>query len=184
MTPHLGFVELVGRAERWKFSHRWPASLLKNFTALLLFAGLNGFGNAWDNASEHLKVLIPILNILIFMAYFGKGSLDQGFHRIVHFFSDISRHVGDFIKKLTDNFIPFLVNLIIIGLIITLVKFGTNLFLSIPVIPAFLKEIPFVNEETSLGTLRAFFHQLWVIPVVLKYAAILLNWMFFEDINE
>jgi hypothetical protein len=184
MIPQLGFVELVGRAERWKFSHRWPASLLKNATALILFAGLNGFGNAWENAPEHLKVLIPVLNILIFLAYFGKGSLDAGVNRIILFFSNISRYVGDFINKLTDNFLPFLINLMVIAIIITFLKFGTSLFLSVPVIPAFLREIPFVNDQTSLGTFRTFFHQLWVVPVVLKYAAILLDWMFFEHINE
>lgn len=180
----LGFVELVRRAERWKFKHRWPANSLKFLAAILILSGLDGIGRPWPNADEILEIAVPALNVLMFLAFLGKGSLDVGFQKVLQFFSHITGCVGDFIYRLTSNFLPFLVNLTVIAFIITIVKIATNLFLNFPVIPDFLRSISFVNIETALSTFRAFFHQLWVVPVVLKYSAITLNWMFFEESNE
>lgn len=181
MTPMLGYGQLVKRSDRWTKGNAWPAGLFKNLAAFLLFAGLGGFGTQWQMKTEDFIRVIPVLNVLLFMAYLGKGSLDSGFKRVINFFSNLTQHVGDFLTRLTENIIPFLVNLAIIAFVVTLVKIGVHFLFGLPFVTGFLRGLPFIDNDTPVSVFKAFLNQLWVIPLILKYSAIILDWSFFSN---
>ncbi|MGR3812022.1 hypothetical protein [Jiulongibacter sp. NS-SX5] len=181
MTPILlGYAELVGKADKWTKGNRQPAGLIKNAAALLLFALLGGFGSNWVSRTDEFKWAIDIFNVLLFVAFLGKGSIDLGFEWIVDFFSKLTKHVGDAINRISQNFLPYLINLGIIAFIIGLIKFAITLIFISPVFADILRHLPFIDSETPTSVFKAFFTQLWLIPSILKYSGIVLDWTFFN----
>ncbi len=181
MISHLGYGELVGKADKWTRRHRFPSALVKNAAGILLLAILGGFGTGWAEKTNGLLWLVYALNILLFLIYFGRGSADQGFAKVVEIITTVPERLELFMHKLTDNVFPFAVNLAICVFVIIMVNLGLSMIFSFPVIGDFIRLVPFIDNSTPDTVFKAFFYQVWVLPLILSYSAVVIDWAFFKD---
>jgi hypothetical protein len=181
MISTLGYGELVGKADRWTKRHRFPAGIVKNLAGILLIAILGAFGEDWASKTHGMQWMVHAMNVLLFLIYLGRGSADRGFSKIVSLFSSAPEKLENFSRKLIANLLPFLVNLAICVFVVILVKFVIILMFGFPVVGDLIRLIPFIDGNVPNAVFRAFFNQVWVLPLILSYSAVILDWAFFQE---
>jgi hypothetical protein len=184
MTILLGYADFVSKSDKWTKKHHGLAWLIINLAGVLLFAMMGGLGTRWEDKTANMLWVVHLLDVFMFLIFFGRGNPVRGFNKIVALFSSIPQRLDAFSKKISDNLFPFIVNIAICILLISLLKIAIVLMFGIPLVGGLLRIIPFVADDTSNSVFKAFFYQVWVLPYILAYSAIAIDWAFFVGQNE
>ncbi len=184
MNSSLGYADFVRMADRWTKLHRWPAGLFKNIAGLIAFAALGGFGLKYAHEVLPFYWAVYLLQTMLFVILLGKGSLDVGFNKIVSFFSNLPDLLYKGIERIAHNAIQLMVNILICILVVTIVTIGIQFLSGWHLILKLIGAIPFVNDNLSAASFRAFLNHSWLYPLIISYVAVAVDWAFFHESKD
>ncbi len=188
LNEALGYAELITGMEAVRKKNSFVKFLLVFPGAILIYGVYGGLGPMMQQLLNAFQFLPILFFVLLFFHFLGNGHLVKGFNKIGLMFSSVAWEGGQAAariqNKLYHNWLPLLVNLIIVVFMFSLLIILFQFLAVLPPVRLFLERFQLFYPGASTAAIFHFFMYNSFIPIGISFLAVLFNWLIFDNLKE